>query len=391
MIILPHRLAIYARHLAAIATLTGLIVSTSLFSNSDVASAAAPSPTTPNTRYYANVDHSVSGAFLNFYDSYGGVNIFGYPISDVLIENNRPVQYFERQRFEYHQEAAGTPYEVQLTLLGKSAVPINMLSATPANTIGYNILLFKETQHSVASPFLDYWKANGDIRVFGYPVSEATYQNGLLVQYFERARMEYHPETAKVGYSVELGLLGKDYLNQHSDVARAAQTQAMSLEQAIAQTAPRVVLSSPGGQGGAQQVTGQRALSSAENDLMIRINGARKAAGLAPVTLDGRLATIALSRSQDMANNQYFSHTTPTGTNFMTMLKNSNIGFRTAGEIIHNNNYSQAESSLQAYNAFMNSPPHREIIMDPRFTLIGVGEATDSKGYHYFTVIFLQQ
>lgn len=387
----PHRLATSARHLAATVILAGLILSTSLLSNLDIASAAAPSPTAPNTRYYANVGHSVSGAFLNFYDSYGGVNIFGYPISDVLIENNRPVQYFERQRFEYHQEAAGTPYEVQLTLLGKNAAPGNMLSTTPASNPGYNIVLFKETQHSVANPFLDYWKANGDVRIFGYPISEATYQNGLLVQYFERARMEYHPETASAGYSVELGLLGKDYLNQHSDVARAAQTQAMSLEQAITQTAPRLAPSSSSGQGGTQQVAGQRALSSAENDLMVRINGARRAAGFLPVTLDSRLATIALSRSQDMANNQYFSHTTPTGANFLTMLKSSNIGFRTAGEIIHNNNYSQATSSLQAYNAFMNSPPHREIIMDPRFTQVGVGEATDSKSYHYFTVIFLQQ
>ena len=39
----------------------------------------------------------------------------------------------------------------------------------------------------------------GDVRVLGFPISEPVVENGLTVQYFERARMEYHPENAASG------------------------------------------------------------------------------------------------------------------------------------------------------------------------------------------------
>ena len=45
--------------------------------------------------------------------------MYGMPLTEVYDENGRPVQYFERNRFEYHPEQAGTPYEVQLGLLGR--------------------------------------------------------------------------------------------------------------------------------------------------------------------------------------------------------------------------------------------------------------------------------
>lgn len=55
--------------------------------------------------------------------------MFGYPISEELDEGNGDgsgraytVQYFQRARFEYHPELAGTPYEVQLGLLGDQAL-----------------------------------------------------------------------------------------------------------------------------------------------------------------------------------------------------------------------------------------------------------------------------
>ena len=54
----------------------------------------------------------------------GGLAIYGYPISEEISEvsptdgQTYAVQYFERNRFEFQPEAAGTPYEVQLGLLG---------------------------------------------------------------------------------------------------------------------------------------------------------------------------------------------------------------------------------------------------------------------------------
>jgi hypothetical protein len=56
--------------------------------------------------------------FLAYWQSKGGLAIFGYPISEPFQEGPYIVQYFERNRFELHPENAGTPYEVLLGLLG---------------------------------------------------------------------------------------------------------------------------------------------------------------------------------------------------------------------------------------------------------------------------------
>jgi type VII secretion-associated serine protease mycosin len=78
----------------------------------------------PNRLYFSETRHSLSGAFLRYWRSHGGLAIFGYPISEELVERSPTdgkeyvVQYFERNRFEYHPEYAGTSNEVLLGLLG---------------------------------------------------------------------------------------------------------------------------------------------------------------------------------------------------------------------------------------------------------------------------------
>ncbi|MGH2353936.1 MAG: hypothetical protein ACRDJN_20215, partial [Chloroflexota bacterium] len=69
--------------------------------------------------------HNVYGGFLTYFTTNGGLEAFGYPITEEFQEPNQDgtgrdytVQYFQRARFEYHPEFAGTPYEVQLGLLG---------------------------------------------------------------------------------------------------------------------------------------------------------------------------------------------------------------------------------------------------------------------------------
>jgi hypothetical protein len=73
--------------------------------------------------YFSQTGHSLGNAFLTFWTSTGGLAVYGYPISEPEIEkapdgHSYTVQYFERNRLELHPEAAGTPYEVQLGLLG---------------------------------------------------------------------------------------------------------------------------------------------------------------------------------------------------------------------------------------------------------------------------------
>lgn len=66
--------------------------------------------------------------FKNFFNAFGGLNLFGYPISGELTETDegtgktKVVQYFERTRFEYVKDEPENPnplYKVQLGLLSK--------------------------------------------------------------------------------------------------------------------------------------------------------------------------------------------------------------------------------------------------------------------------------
>jgi hypothetical protein len=72
----------------------------------------------PDALYFFETGHNVRGAFLQFFTNNGGLAIFGYPRTEEIVENGRTVQYFQRARMEYFPEHAGTPYEVQLGLLG---------------------------------------------------------------------------------------------------------------------------------------------------------------------------------------------------------------------------------------------------------------------------------
>jgi hypothetical protein len=92
------------------------------FHDSDPAAAPVRSP---NTEYFGPTGHNVAGPFLSYWHTHGGLFVHGYPVTEAYYEQKNPtngksylVQYFERSRFEYHPENAGTPYEVLLGLLG---------------------------------------------------------------------------------------------------------------------------------------------------------------------------------------------------------------------------------------------------------------------------------
>ena len=76
--------------------------------------------------YFPTTRHSLSntpGPFKDYWEAHGGLAQFGYPISEQIQEvsadgKSYDVQYFERQRFEYHPEQADPRYKVLLGLLG---------------------------------------------------------------------------------------------------------------------------------------------------------------------------------------------------------------------------------------------------------------------------------
>lgn len=185
-----------------------------------------PGPDTPTRIYFEATGHTLQGEFYQYWNSHGGLWLFGYPLSEEYQEVSPTdgkvytVQYFERQRFEYHPEYAGTPNAVLLGLLGNDMVQ-GRTDAAFARVASFpsspTRIYFEPTGHSLGGPFLTYWNRYGGLPIFGYPLSEEfqerNEQNGQVytVQYFERARFELHPEYAGSPNEVLLGLLGHWY------------------------------------------------------------------------------------------------------------------------------------------------------------------------------------
>src|SRR3954464_7260005 len=175
---------------------------------------------------FATTDRCMHGIFLGYWQDHGGVSQFGYPVTDELSEGGRTVQYTERARFEWHPEYRNTPNEVLLSLLGSQLASGRGDAAfrrVPAPASG---TYFSQTGHTLKEPFLAYWQRSGGLPVFGYPISEAfdekspTDGKTYTVQYFERNRLEYHPDAAGTASVIQLGLLGREfYKRTYGDAA----------------------------------------------------------------------------------------------------------------------------------------------------------------------------
>lgn len=77
---------------------------------------------TATRAYFPQTGHSLANGFLTYWQDRGGVNTFGYPISEEVQENGRTVQYFERARFEFIPATADTPVSVALGQIGREAL-----------------------------------------------------------------------------------------------------------------------------------------------------------------------------------------------------------------------------------------------------------------------------
>ena len=123
---------------------------------------------TADLNFFPAVNHTLSGPFLKFWQSHGGLAIFGYPISEAFDEVSSTdgqiyrVQYFERNRFEYHPEFAGTNNEVLMGLLGVDSTRGRTFA--PAATVQSDSThaYFQQTQHTLSGPFLKYWQSTVD-------------------------------------------------------------------------------------------------------------------------------------------------------------------------------------------------------------------------------------
>jgi uncharacterized protein YkwD len=129
-------------------------------------------------------------------------------------------------------------------------------------------------------------------------------------------------------------------------------------------------------------------LSSLEQKLYVQQNAFRSAQNLGTLQLDPRLVAIARARALDMVARNYFAHTAPTGETAFGLLSQAGYLYTIAGENIARNNYPDSESANIAMDGFLNSPSHKENVMDGRFKNVGIGVAVAPDGMKYFAVVF---
>ena len=112
------------------------------------------------------------------------------------------------------------------------------------------------------------------------------------------------------------------------------------------------------------------------------VNEERAAYGLGTLTLSAELSDVARMKSQDMHDDNYFSHTSPTYGALLDMLKSFGITYSAAGENIAMG-YATPEAVVTAW---MNSEGHKANILNSAYTQIGVGYVDDGS---YWTQEFI--
>ncbi|MED9821331.1 MAG: CAP domain-containing protein [Christensenellales bacterium] len=115
------------------------------------------------------------------------------------------------------------------------------------------------------------------------------------------------------------------------------------------------------------------------------LNSDRARYNLAPLTIDAELSRIARIKSQDMRDQRYFAHISPTYGDVNSMLRRFGYTFTAAGEnIAHHATVERAQA------AFLSSPGHRQNILSRAYTRVGLGAAIDEQGAVYLTQIFVR-
>jgi len=166
-------------------------------------------------RCFEETGYCIAGAIRTYWEQQGGLAVFGYPITEQREETiegtTLPVQWFERDRLEDHGAQGVMAGRLGADVLAQRGTPWQSYPRVESADAGCTF--FPETGHSVCEPFLSYWQQQGGLQRFGYPITQAIEETigdwTGTVQYFERRRMEHHPQNDPP-YDVLLGLLGKE-------------------------------------------------------------------------------------------------------------------------------------------------------------------------------------
>ncbi len=196
-------------------------------------SVATPARAQTTERCFSETGYCISGRLREFWEQNGGLTIFGYPLGpqrQAQIEGRTlTIQEFQRFRLELHPENL-RPYDVLLGRMGADRLAQlgrDWFFAYPATQQQAGCRYVPETRHNICGAILALWSNNGleidgragktaaeSTALFGLPLSDLTSERlndgrTYEVQWFERARIELHPEN-QPPFNILLGLLGTE-------------------------------------------------------------------------------------------------------------------------------------------------------------------------------------
>ncbi len=139
-----------------------------------------------------------------------------------------------------------------------------------------------------------------------------------------------------------------------------------------------------GSSSGTSTSTPSSTLTSDELEVFNLINQQRANNGLPALKIDSEVQRVARIKAQDMVDNNYFSHNSPTyGTPF-NMLKSFGVSYKSAGENIAGNS-----SNSSAVTAWMNSSGHRANILNSSYNYTGIAVVNGSKYGKIYVQMFI--
>lgn len=116
-------------------------------------------------------------------------------------------------------------------------------------------------------------------------------------------------------------------------------------------------------------------------ELLELVNAERAKVGVAPLEIDENVQTVAQMKADDFKERDYYSHNIK-GTNYTLTDEMASISHKSCKSSSENIN-ADTHTSRQTVDKWMASPPHKKAILDPAYTLTGLGVSEDKDGDYY--------
>ncbi len=187
-----------------------------LFSLAALASPSSAALAQPGGRYYSETGHTLSPTFELFYDTRGGAEILGYPITEAFVDpfSGFLVQYSENARLELAPDPRSEELQVRAADLGVLIGGWDLPLPASRFPIGHSpgCRYYEDSGHQVCHSFLDFYESHGGPGVFGFPISEFRIEQARVVQYFHDFRLDWYPE-AEDGRPIRIAPLGRAHFD----------------------------------------------------------------------------------------------------------------------------------------------------------------------------------